>query len=121
MNKYFRAIWLLISIIGVFCISSCKNNSQQVPDSVPSIESSDISDSFELKSEVREKINKLEKDFTQEQVHEILGEPDEVPPTGIYWEYYFIDENIKMVIGYFSDGISVELIDSREHKSEKIL
>ena len=46
---------------------------------------------------------------------------DEVPPTGLYWEYYFVDETKKVVIGYFSDGIFVELIDSIEKKEEKIL
>lgn len=102
--------------------SSCEEDtSSNNMDNVSSIESSDKSEVIEIEIEMREKLNKLKKDFTKEQVHEIMGEPDEVPLTGLYWEYYFVDETKKVVIGYFSDGITIELVDTVENKNEKIL
>jgi len=122
MNKLFKAICVTLSLIGMFSLSACEEDiSSKNIDSETSIEYTDKSEIIEIGSEMREKLNKLKKDFTKEQVHEIMGEPDEVPPTGLYWEYYFVDETKKVVIGYFSDGIFVELIDSIEKKEEKIL
>lgn len=122
MNKLFKTICVALSLVGMFSLSACEEDtSSNNMDNVSSIESYDKSEVIEIEIEMREKLNKLKKDFTQEQVHEIMGEPDEIPPTGLYWEYYFVDETKKVVIGYFSDGIFVELTDSMEQKNERIL
>ena len=65
-----------------------------VKSSVPVIETSpDLSEFGELDNETIEKLNKLKPDMTMEQVHEILGEPDKLPETGLYWEYFYINGN----------------------------
>ena len=53
----------------------------------------DLSEFGELDNKTLEKIGKLKKEMTIDQVHDILGEPDWLPPTGIYWEIYYINGN----------------------------
>ncbi len=122
MKKLLKSICIVLSIVGVISLSSCKkDSSSNNMYNTSQIESSDKSNLLENESEMREKISKLEKDFTEKQVHEIMGEPDEIPPTGIYYEYYFIDDTRKIVIGYFTDAISVVLVDTKANKRELIL
>ena len=70
-----------------------------------------------------DKLSRLRKNMTKEQVHEVLGDPDSYPPTGIYREQYYINENsnkyIEVVI--LSDGITVYLVDSELKNSVIIL
>ena len=95
MNKLLKAICITLSIVGVISLSSCKkDSSSNNMDNTSQVDSSDKSYILEIDSETRDKLSKLKKDFTKEQVHEILGEPDEIPPTSIYREMYYFDNNI---------------------------
>ena len=122
MKKMLKFICIALSIVVVISLSSCKNDSSSNNmDNTSQVDSSDKSYILKIDSETREKLNKLKNDFTKEQVHEIMGEPDEIPPTSIYREMYYLDNNITLRIIYFSDVISVELIDTIANKNEKIL
>lgn len=85
--------------------------------------SPDLDEFGELDDKTLERISKLKKNMTEEQVHEIFGKPDKIPETGIYWEYFYINGNEHrwIKVGYFSDGIAVQLGDSNIHKSVTIL
>lgn len=122
MNKLFKTTCIVLSMLAVFSLSSCKDDDKKInTDDTSSIESSDKSEVIEIEIEMREKLNKLEKDFTKEQVHEIMEEPDEIPETSIYRELYYLDNNKIVRIYYLSDSITVDLIDTVENKTEKIL
>lgn len=78
----------------------------------------DLSEFGEIDNKTLEKIGELKKEMTVDQVHDILGEPDWIAPTGILWECYYINgnENRWIQVGYFSDGISVQLSDIQINK-----
>jgi hypothetical protein len=65
------------------------------------------------------KLSQIKKTFTAEQVHEILGEPDEIPPTGIYYEIYYAENNAKIWIAYL-DSLLISIEDANGN-SEIIL
>jgi outer membrane protein assembly factor BamE (lipoprotein component of BamABCDE complex) len=122
MNKLFKTMRVTLSLVGMFSLSACEDDtSSKNIDNETSIASSDKSEVIEIESEMREKLNKLKKDFTQEQVHEIMGEPDEIPETSIYRELYYLDNNKIVRIYYLSDSITVDLIDTIDDKNKKIL
>lgn len=58
-----------------------------------------------------DKAKLIKKDFTKEQVHELMGEPDGYPYSGRYAESYNVDENIRVIVSYFTDGIDVAIIN----------
>ena len=102
-----------------------QNSSAENKSSTAIIETSpDLSEFGELDSETIEKLSKLKPDMTMEQVHEILGEPDKLPETGLYWEYFYINgnENRWIKVGYGNNSISsVQLGDSELHKGVFVL
>lgn len=77
----------------------------------------EVCESFEIDADLRKKLIQLKKKLTIEEVHDLLGEADEFPETGIYWEYFYINGNKqkRVQIAYFSDGIIVQLGDTEHH------
>ena len=73
MNKLFKAICVALSLVGIFSLSACEDDtSSKNIDNETLLESYDKSNVIEIEIEMREKLNKLKKDFTKEQVHEIM-------------------------------------------------
>lgn len=63
----------------------------------------------------------LKNNSTPDEVHELLGEPDELPNTGVYYEYYNIDEDRKLVINYIDDIITAWIMNIKEQTSVPVL
>jgi len=56
-----------------------------------------------------DKLYQIQKGSTREQVHELLGKPEQVLPTGIYTEIYYLGNNNRATLQYFSDNITIEI------------
>ncbi|GEM_PF-5125024 len=97
-----------------------KIQSEETTESQVSI---DLSEFGELDDETLRKIKMLRKNMTRDEVHEILGDFDDSPPTGMYWEYYYINGNPNrwIKISFNDDALVIlELGDSEKHKGVRI-
>ena len=78
----------------------------------------DLTDFGELDDDTLEKLSRLRPNMTSSEVYEVLGEADEHAPTGIAWDYFYINGNKNrwIKVGYFDDTIDVQIGDAELHK-----
>ncbi len=78
----------------------------------------DLTDFGELDDDTLEKLSRLRPNMTSSEVYEVLGEADEHAPTGIAWDYFYINGNKNrwIKVGYFGDTIDVQIGDADLHK-----
>lgn len=83
----------------------------------------------DISSESIEKIRKLRRNTTKEQLHEIFGTPDYLPPTAIYREAYYLDGDPKhcLVISFVNseksddEYVGVIMLTDKELKNNSCL
>lgn len=115
-----------ILFMGGLMISGCGNgstfgNNPAVENSVSTYSTDNVN---KLSEEGRKKYDKLlqiKKEFSVEQVHELLGQPDEIPATGLYRDVYILEENIRATLIYFSDTIRIEIFNSDSDEREVVV
>jgi hypothetical protein len=59
-------------------------------------------------NEYLDKFRQITDDMTLEEIHQLVGEANDMPPTGIFWEYYYVNginaNNGRVTLGRFGDG-----------------
>ena len=71
---------------------------------------------------VIDKLYQIESDWTEQQVHDLLGPPDEYGQASVVvQDYYNISETKRATISYWGEGVQVEIYDFEAKENIVIL
>lgn len=69
-----------------------------------------------------EKLYQIKPDWTEQQVHDLLGEPDEQGQASVVMQdYYNVDDKTRATIYYWNEGIQIELVNLETSEMTVIL
>ena len=71
--------------------------------------------------EIRENMLLLQRNYNEDQVHKLLGKPNEVTGSGIQTDVYYLNNNDILRISYFSDGILAYISNPDKEEMEIII
>lgn len=120
MKKSNFAVFVVLVMLLIFTscatqtgsdFSSTSNNTDEI------ISTTDKEDGSML-----DKLHQIQSDWTMEQVHELLGSPDERGQASVVpMDYYNISDTTRATIYYWSEGIRIELVNTETGEATTIL
>ena len=110
-----RRVLSFMMIISLVIIGGCSNNAETTENETTTEEKS--TDSYEL---MMSYVEQIQKDFTEEQVVAIMGEPHSRQGSGVLYNlYYFGEYEVRIV--YCSDGFLLDIYNNATGELTEIL
>lgn len=121
MKKVLFAAIFLIALVLTSCNTHPSPSSVSNPQSA--ISSEDTSTVIITgENTMLEKLYQIKPDWTEQQVHDLLGEPDEQGQASVVMQdYYNVDDKTRATIYYWNEGIQIELVNLETSEMTVIL